>query len=356
MAMQTFALSQGRLNKYKGEIISHAVVVEVLGRYGRQVQMPQRVGDTYISRRYMPYGASTSSPNTFFPTATGDRGNTIVQAHLTAEGVTPPPESIVPMDVTMVPSQYSCLYGFTDKTFYLHEDDIPKEMIKQVGERVALVNEMIDWGVLRSCTNQYFGGTASAVSIATVDGPVSLGLFRRITRSLHSNHAKPVNTMLKAGAAYGTDAVAAGYTIFCHTDLEQDVRDLPGFIPVEKYATGKAMEHELGKVERMRFIMSPDLPSYQDAGAAVGSTGCLSTSASNIDVYPFVVMGQDSWSQLSVRGLNALNPTYLPPGQKTKSDPFGQRGYAGTIWWKGASVENNGWMAVGFVGARTLQN
>lgn len=356
MPMQTFALTPGRINKYKGEIISHAEPVEVLGKYGRQVQMPKNVGDTYISRRYLPYGASTSSPNTFFPTATGDRGNTIVQAHLTAEGVTPPPESITPMDITTVPFQYSCLYGFTDKTFYLYEDDIPKEMIKQIGERVALVNELIDWGVLRSCTNQFFGGTANAVSMATVDGPLSLGLLRRITRSLQLNHAKPVNSMLRASSLYGTDAVSLGFTIFCHTDLEQDIRDLPGFVPIEKYASGKPMEHEIGKVERMRFLTSPDLPAFQDAGAAVGATGCLSTSSSNIDVYPFIVTGQDAWSQLAVRGLSSLKPTYLPPGQQTKSDPFGQRGYAGTMWWKGAQVENNGWMAVGFVGARTLTN
>jgi N4-gp56 family major capsid protein len=352
VSAHTFALTPGRLNKYKGQILSHAVPVEVLSRQGRQVEMPKNQSDVYISRRFLPYGATSSSPNTFFSNATGDRGNVIVQAHLTQEGQTPAPESIVSMDVTANVNQYSCLYGFTDKTFYLHEDDIPKEMIKQVGERIALVNELINWGVMRSCTNQFYGGTGT--TLATVNGAITLGFLRKITKSLQANHAKPVNSVLKASQLYNTEAVAQGYTIFCHTDMEPDIRDLPGFTPIEKYASGTPMEHEIGKVERMRFITSPDLPSFQDAGAAVGSLNLYSTSASNIDVYPIVVVAQDAWSQLAVRGLSSLDPTYLPPGQKSKSDPFGQRGYAGSIWWKAAMVENNGWMAVGNVGLKNL--
>ena len=55
-----------------------------------------------------------------------------------------------------------------------------------------------------------------------------------------------------------------------------------------------------------------------------------------------------------MRGLDALKPTYLPPGEKSKSDPFGQRGYAGTIWYKAVFLENNGWLAVANVGASSL--
>src|ERR1035437_1258478 len=94
MGMQTYALTPGRVNIFKGEILKHAKPYEVLSRVGRQVQMPQNASDTYVARRFLPYGATAASPNTFFPTANGDRGNTIVQAHLTQEGVTPPPDSI----------------------------------------------------------------------------------------------------------------------------------------------------------------------------------------------------------------------------------------------------------------------
>jgi N4-gp56 family major capsid protein len=331
------------------------VPAEVLGRTGRQVQFPKNSSDTYVARRWLPYGAtatSASTQNTFFQNGTGDRGNVIVQQHQIQEGVTAAPDSIIPLDITVVMQQYGCLYGFTDKTYNLYEDDIPKAMIAQVGERMTFVNEMIIYGALRACTNQYFGGTGT--TIATVNGAMTLGLVRKIAKNLQANHGKPVNKVLRPSADFGTDAVAEGYTVYCHTDLEPDIRDLPNFTPAEKYASGKPMPNEIGKCERFRFITSPDLPALQDAGAAVGATGCSSTTGSSIDVYPFIVAAQDAWGQVAVRGLGALDPTFLPPGEKSKSDPQGQRGYAGTVWWKAVMIENAGWMAVGFVGSKTL--
>lgn len=355
MSMQTFNMTPGRINKFKGQILSHAVPMEVLGRTGRQVPFPKNNSDTYVARRWLPYGATAttaSSQNTFFQNGTGDRGNVIVQAHQVQEGVTPAPDSIIPLDITVVMQQYSCLYGFTDKTYDLYEDDIPAAMTTQVGERMTFVNEMIIYGALRACTNQYFGG--GGTTIATVAGAITLGLVRKIAKNLQANHGKPVNKVLKPSANYGTDAVAEGFTVYCHTDLEPDIRDLPNFTPAEKYASGTPMPNEIGKCERFRFITTPDLPSIQDAGAAVGATGCSSTTGTLIDVYPFIVTAQDAWGQIAVRGKDSLNPTFLPPGEKSKSDPHGQRGYAGTIWWKAVMIENQGWMAVGFVGTKVL--
>jgi len=350
--MQNFALTPGRINKFKGQILRHAVPVEVLAKGGRQVKFPKNNSDTYVARRWVPYGATTANPNVFFQNASGDRVANLVNAHLTQEGVTPLPETITPMDVTVVMQQYSCLYGFTDKTYDLYEDDIPSAMQEQVGERVGLVNEMIMYGVLKASTNQYYGG--SGTSRGTVNGKLTLSLIRKIVKSLQANHGDNVTKVLSASGDYGTDAVAPGFFVYCHTDLEPDIRDLPGFVPAEKYATGTPLPNEVGKCERFRFITSPDLPSYQDAGAAVGTLGLYSTSGSNIDVYPLIVAAADAWSQVAVRGKESLDPTYLPPGQKSKSDPFGQRGYAGTIWWKAAMIENNGWIAVANVGVTNL--
>lgn len=357
MAMQTFTMTPARLGKYKGDLIKRAVPKECLGRAGRHLNrsLPKNSSDTYVGRRFLPHGATSTNANTqnrFFVDGTGDRGNTYANQHLVAEGVTPQPDSITPVDFTVVINQYAILYGFTDKMFYLYEDQIPEEMVKQVGERMGLVNEMILYGALRACTNVYFGGTGT--TIATVNGGITLGLLRKVTKNLQANHAMPVNSMLGASAKYNTEAVEDGYTIVCHTNAEPDIRDLPGFTEAVKYASGTPMPNEIGKVERMRFITSPDLPELQDAGAAIGVTNLISTSGSNIDVYPMIVFGESAWSQLAVRGLKAVDPTYIAPGTKSPSDPFGQRGLAGTIWWKAAVVENHGWMALVHVGLKNL--
>lgn len=355
MAMQAFATQPGRLNRFAGRLLKRAIAKECLGKSGRQIPMPKNNSDTYVARRYLPFGATSTDANTmnrFYQNGTGDRGNVVAQQHQMTEGVTPTPDSIQAVDVTVIVQQYGCLYGFTDKTFNLHEDDIPGEMVKIVGERVTWVNELIVYGALRACTNTYFGG--GGTSIATVAGALTLGLIRRIVQNLQANHAEPVNSMLGTSQDFGTDAVSDGYTVYLHSNLEADIRDIPGFTPVERYATGKPMQGEIGKVERFRFITTPDLPSLQDAGAAIGATGCASTTGTLIDVYPVIVLAADAYGQIAVRGLSALDPTFFAPGQKEKSDPMGQRGYAGTSWWKAVLLENPGWMAICNVGTKTL--
>lgn len=353
MTMQNFSLSAGRINKFKGGILKHAVPLECLARAGRQVNFPENNSDTYVARRWIPYGATASAPNTFFGTTTNtDRGNAIVQAHQTAEGITPTPDSITPQDVTVVMKQYSCLYGWTDKTAGLYEDDIPAAMKEQIGERVALVNEMIVFGELKASTNQFYGGTGTSRS--TVNGGITLPMVRKMAKSLMAAHGKMVTSVLKPSALYGTDPVAGGYLVYCSTDLEPDIRDLPNFVPAEKYASGTPMANELGKCERFRFITSPEFVPILDGGAAVGSTGLQSNLGTSVDVYQFVVTADMAWSQIAVRGLSNLSPTFLPTGMKSKSDPHGQRGYAGTTWWKAVMIENSGWMAIGNVGAKAL--
>ena len=190
MSMQTFGLSQGRINKFKGQILKHAVPQECLSRAGRQVNFPENNSDTYVARRWLPYGATASAPNTFFGTTTAvDRGNQIVQQHQTAEGITPTPDNITPQDVTVVMKQYSCLYGWTDKTAGLYEDDIPAAMKEQIGERVTLVNEMIVFGELKAGTNQFYGGTGT--SRATVNGTITLPMIHELSTACELTFGHP---------------------------------------------------------------------------------------------------------------------------------------------------------------------
>lgn len=352
MALHGYDTQTARIDKFKGRLLKRAQAVEVTSRFGRQVQMPKNNSDTYIARRWLPHGGTSGNPNTFFNNVTGDRAAAYANAHLATEGVTATPETITPVDYPVVIQQYTCLYGYTDKTYNLYEDDVPAEMIKLVGERMTLVNEMVNYGVMKATTNQYYGG--SGTSVATVDGGITLSMIRDMVRALQAEHCGMVTSVLKASPNYATEAVAGGYVALVSTDLEPDVRDLAGFVPAEKYASGTPMKNELGKVERVRFISTPDFPARLDAGAAVGATGLYSTSASNIDVYQFIVMGEDAWSQIAVRGLDSMDPTHLPPGRKDKSDPNGQRGYVGCAWWKAALVENDGWLACGNVGRRAL--
>lgn len=359
MATNTYGLNAWRLGKYKGVILKTASTREVLAKQGRVLRFPANNSDTYVSRRYLPYGATASNPNTFFPSATTDtqdRGNQIVNAHLTAEGVTSTPEALTPQDVTTTMFQYDCLYSFTDKTAQLGEDDIPAAMAKIIANRVALVNEMRIFGVLKAGTNIFYGGTGT--TRLTTNGAITLNMVRRITAGLQSNHAEMVTEVMAPGKNFGTSAIEAGFFVYGHTSLAPDIRDMPGFTKAVEYASGTPLPNELGSVEMFRFILSPEFVPIIGGGATVASTPGFQSSdgGTRNDVYQFIVTAADAWSNIAVRGMDSIKIVYHAPGEQSKSDVFGQRGYSGAMWWAGATIENNFWMAVGNVLAKTLTN
>lgn len=341
MGTQTYATSTPRIGKLKGDILRHAVPKEVLARAGGTASnkdIPRNMSDTVVFRRWLPFGGVDNR------WITGSNVATFAADHQTAEGVTPTADTIAPTDVNATLVQYAVLYAITDKTFDLYEDDVPEEMKKQTGERVAVLREMIRYGALKAATNAYYAG---GTTIGTVDETLSLNLLRKVSRGLLNNHADQVNEFLAPSPNYNTTAVEPGYLVFCHTDMEPAIRNLPNFKHVSDYGTRKLVsEDEIGSVERWRFILSPELAPYIDSGAAVGATGLLSTTGANIDVYPVIVVGMDAWGQVALRGTRSLDVTWLPPNTKDKSDPLGQRGYVGAKFYDVALVLNQGWMAV----------
>ena len=345
--MTVFAYNNpaGRINKLKGEILAHAIPVEVLGLCGQQRQMPKNNGKTVVYRRYLPYGAAATNFNTINRPLVSDT------AHELTEGVTPSADSLVPQDITVTLKQYGCLYELTDQTADTYEDDVPAEMKQHCGERVGLLREMIRYGIIKAGANAYYAGGSSR---GTVADKITLNLVRKISRNLQANHAKRVTSILAPSPNISTKPVEAGYLVFCHSDVESDIRNIAGFTPVAQYGSRKPMhENEIGSVENYRFITSPELAPYLNSGAAVGSTGLVATST-NVDVYPVIVCGENAWGQVALRGADSMDPTYIPPNQKDKSDPLGQRGFIGAKFYMNCTVLNDGWMAVAEVGVTAL--
>lgn len=348
MTMQFLATQNPRVGIWRARILKHAQPVISLGTVGINDDFRRNQGDIARYRRWLPRGASAAQPNRFFLDGPGDRSQAYVAQHLTSEGVTPPAESIGAQDIQVQLQQFSILYGYTDKTFDFYEDDIPKAMTQITGEAVGLVNEMVLFGVLKGCTNRFFGGTGT--TRATVNGRISLTRLRAIARSLRLNHAKTVTRMerpIKAGL-YGTAPVGVCHPVWIHTDLIPDVLDLPNFTPVEEYPdTERAVDNEVGKCESFRFIGSPELVAVQNSGAAVaGSVPALqATGGTFADVYQVIVGSQDAWGHVGLN-LGKGSVTAIPVGQRDKADPHGQRGFVGAKWYYNAVILNDLQMAV----------
>jgi N4-gp56 family major capsid protein len=338
MSIQTMATQAQRVGIVKGEMLKHAIGVEVLTKVGQQLKIGKNQGDTVKYRRALPPGGTDNI------WINGTNVDTFADGYKLTEGVTPSARTISYVDVTAQLEQYGVLYAITDKTFDLYEDDVAGHMRKQIGETMGMIREMVSYAAVKAGTNVFFAG---GTDTATVDESLTINLIRKVTKSLKKNHASQITSILNPSGKFGTSAVEAGYVVYCSTDMDPAIRDLPGFIPVADYGTRSTISpHEIGSVENFRFVTSPELAPYIDSGAAVGTTNLYSTTGTLIDVYPVIVVGEDAWGQLALRGANSMDITWLPPGVKDKSDPTGQRGYAGATFYMDSLVLNQGWMAV----------
>jgi N4-gp56 family major capsid protein len=349
MAQQAYNTpTAARIGAVKGEILAHAAPVEVLGITGEQKKLGKNQSDTIKFRRWLPYGGTTASANTI------NRWVVDASAHVLTEGVTPAADTLSAQDITVTIQQYGCLYQITDKAFDLYEDDIAGEMRKQVGERMGLVRELVRYGEVKAGTNVFYAGGTSRV---TVNAKINLNTIRRATRNLRANHADMVTRVLSPSQMVGTAPVEAGFLVFVHSDAEPDIRDLPGFKHCSEYGQRKPVHpNEVGSVETFRFVISPELASYPDAATSVTAStfGLYSTTGTNPDVYPFIVCGEMAWAQVSMRSVDGLDLTWIPPGQKDKNDPLGQRGYVGATHYHAVKITNQGWMAVIEAGVSAL--
>ena len=347
MAIVDYNVNTPRIGKMKGEILKHAVPRMVLGITGTQHKISRNMSDTVVFRRWLPFGGATTDATTINAWVVDPN------THLVTDGVTPIADTITSQDITVQLKQYAVLYAYTDKTADLYEDDIPTPMKKQAGQRMGLVKEKLAYGVLKSGTNKFYAGGTSR---GTVDEAPSLNKLRKITRSLEGNRADQITEVLSASGDYNTSPVESGFLVFCDTDLSNDIRELEGFKHTVEYAKQgmKAHARELGSVDEFRFIVSPELGPVEAAGATLGTTGLISASGSNVDVYFMIIIAEDAWGDVALRGLDSFKLTHLPHNKIDKQDPLGQRGYIGGKFWAAPFIQNDGWLSILECGAQAL--
>ena len=271
------------------------------------------------------------------------------------EGITPEMTPFRFEDVEGTLRQYGQVLGLTDHIQDTHEDPVLMEMSKQAGKNMGRTFEALRWGVLRAGTNVFY---ATGSSRSAVNGTITLSMQRNICMSLQEQYAEPITEIVRGSVLIGTEPVEGGYIAFAHTNLGNDIRNMDGFIPVAKYGNIKPIhKRELGAVEDVRYILSPDLPPIYNSGMSV-STGFRRRGGgtASLDVYPILYVGQHAYGTVPLRGEGAVEPAIVPVGRRDKSDPLAQRGYVGWKSWYLCLILNQLWMARAEVAATELGN
>ncbi len=340
MTMQTYSSPTPARNLIYAEMemLKHAMPIQVLGSFGVQKQHPLRKTDTKVFRRVRPFNSTIqSNPAVGY----SETPNITATDFITAEGTTPTPNTIEYTNVSVTLEQYAILFRFSSKAEEMYEDDIPGDMKKQTGETLGEVAELVCYGANKAGTSVLYANGSTRSGLNSI---VTLQKLQAAARAIESNRGSYVNTKIAPGPNFGTTAVEPSYCVFVHTDCVADIRNLPGFTKRVEYGSAitPVHEREFGSVEDFRFIKSPLFTPFLAAGATVTATGMKSAGTSKCDVYPMIIMAEDAWGHISLKGkgYTGISPTILSSKIKSHANPSGMFGYVGADFWY-ASVRLN---------------
>lgn len=299
--------------------LAHAEPVLILERFAKVEQLPKNKGQIVKWRRFVPFAINTTA---------------------LVEGVTPAPNQLQYEDVSTMVNQYGGWVSFSDVIVDTHEDPNLQKISMGLGEQAASTKEALIWEELVGGTAVLYSGAATGR--ATVTDVVQAADLVAAQRFLKANRAKHITRMLKASQMIATEPVAPAFVAFGHSNLEPDLRALPEFVVREKYANMQMLsDYEIGKFQDIRFILSPQLTPFWGAGGS--PTGVLSRDGVAADVYPIVIVGQDAFGVVPLRGMDSASITIQNP-KATYEDPLAQRGFASWKMWYVAVRLNEEWM------------
>lgn len=254
------------------------------------------------------------------------------------EGVTPSGKKLTVTDVTATLEQYGDYVPFSDVIEDTHEDPYLQQLSDVLGEQAAQTVETIRYNIIKAGTNVYYANGSDRTDVNTV---ITLALQRKATRALKRQNASHITSVVGSTPSFQTEAVEAAFIGLCHSDVENDIRNISGFINPKNYGTVSPWENEIGAVEDVRYLRSTIFTAFASGG---GAAGAMVTSGGGLaDVYPVLIIAKDAYGIVPLKGKDSLSIMVVNP-KAAPGDPLGQRGTAGWKTMQTAVILNDSWM------------
>lgn len=291
-------------NFYDRTLLERAVPLFVHTRWGQVRDIPRNAGSSTIKfRRYSNLSSATTA---------------------LTEGVTPSGSQLSTTEVTATVSQYGDYVTITDVVDYESADPVLMETAEILGDQAGDTLDQLARDILVAGTNVTYVGQSARADITSSD-KITTTVIRQQVRTLKNNKARRITKMINPTTGVATEPVNQAYIGIIHPNTTYDlkVESNGGFLSVEKYGSQMTvMEGEVGKVDEVRFVESPNAKVFDEAGS--GTT----------DVYATIIFGANAYGISRISGESMKN-IIKPLGSAGTADPLDQRATSG---WKATFV------------------
>lgn len=260
------------------------------------------------------------------------------------EGVSPASQSFATEDFQGTLTRYAEIHEISRQNYDLSPYNEATEGAKQLRIKVDRMRERIRYNAAKAGTGVLYNSSAIS-SRATVNGLITLGRIQRAIADIRAGRWNQFSGADMGSTKVGTTPVEASYLAFCSTDLEPDLRNLPGFTVTANLSGGAKYKGEFGAVQNVRFITNADYVAFADGGAAIGSGNFKSTTGTSGDVYPIIICAESALHCVDLAGSGMAgygNGKVTILDKPDKSDPSGERVVMSADWYDLCMVTSNG--------------
>lgn len=220
---------------------------------------------------------------------------------------------------------------------------------------VQLTEAVLQKDLLAAAGVIVYAGSATSLGTVTAEGAtpsiVSYANLMRLDQILTDNRTPKQTTVITGSRLVDTKTIPACRVMFIGSELVpvikamKDLHNERAFIPIQRYAdAGTVLNGEIGTVDAFRIVQVPEMLNWAGAGATVGTNPGYRVTGTKYNVYPMLVLGEDSWTtigfQTDGKSVKFEVMTKMP-GKETadRNDPYGETGFSSMKWYYGILIK-----------------
>lgn len=246
---------------------------------------------------------------------------------------------------------------FTQESMDFDSDD---EMMSHISRElmngaVQLTEAVLQKDLLSAAGIMVYAGVATSNGTVTGEGAnvskVTYANLMRLNQIMTDNRTPKQTKVITGSRMVDTKTLPAARIMFIGSELVPIIKAMtdmfgnPAFIPVQQYGdAGTILNGEIGTVDSFRIVEVPEMLHWAGVGATVVSNPGYRASAGKYNVYPMMVLGDDSWTTIGFQtdGKTVkFSVLTKMPGSATadRNDPYGETGFSSIKWYYGLLIK-----------------
>lgn len=265
-------------------------------------------------------------------------------------------------DVTVAIAKYGNAINLTEEIDLFNVNSNSAALMDTLGANAGESLNTLMRNVFDGTTTlvRYGVGSAgtTAASYSSVAGSISVNDIKWSVNRLNRNSAMRFTPAGFGSQNVGTTPIRQSYYGICHVDVEEDIRSLTGFVPVEQYGGYTETEPgEFGAIGGVRWCSTEIAPIISDGSTeSAVATSFQGSSAILHHVYSSFIYGREAIGSIGLGEQHAKEiymmydrvPTveviYHKPGSSGIADMFNENGSLAWKSWFAGKVLNGNWV------------